>query len=397
MDVPVAPTLLQLDAPTPPQQSDEFILVGCLGDSITHQASTQTYHAYPAHLQELLGDRYFVFNFGAAAACVQANSDKPYAATQQFADMMDVELDIVLIMLGTNDTKLQNCGCDVFCNQYKIMLDSIKQAQPQATIMLMMPPPVFIDNVDGISKELVNTFLPPAVAAVAFEYALAPPINIFKIFGNHFDCTRNNCAWISDGIHPNTIGNWRIAEAVAGILRNHDQGSKWRVEVEILRAQLQESQHAFKQLAAERDELANERDDATELARLRAHQIEHLATANKELTFENKGLTIERDKLAALAVVHTAERDDAVKFASLRALERDELEQRIERYLRRVTASGAEAPAELLGTEARRILEALVLKFHRPDDGSSCHLLSLDIRGCRFDCCTVRNHWHDDV
>jgi len=347
MDVPVAPTLLQLDAPTPPQQSDALILVGCLGDSITHQAFTQTYHAYPAHLQELLGDRYFVFNFGAAAACVQANSDKPYAATQQFADMMDVELDIVLIMLGTNDAKLQNwCGCDVFCNQYKIMLDSIKQAQPQATIMLMMPPPVFIDNVDGISKELVNTFLPPAVAAVALEYALAPPINIFKVFGNHFDCTRNNCAWIPDGIHPNTIGNWRIAEAVAEIIRNHAQGVKWRVEVEILRAQLQEAQNSF----------AAERQKRSEITA----QCEEFATERYEFAAENKQLTSEREEFAALAILHAAERDDAAERAILCTSERDdavkernEFERRINRYLSRLGTSGADAPAEFVGTEAR--------------------------------------------
>jgi len=175
-----------------------------------------------------------------------------------------------------------------------------------------------------------------------------------------------------------------------GIISNHVQGSEWRVVVEILRAQLQEAQNSF----------AAERQKRSEITA----QCEEFATERYEFAAENKQLTSEREEFAALAILHAAERDDAAERAILctserddAVKERDEFERRINRYLSRLAASGADAPAEFVGTEARRILEALVRKYHRPDDGSTCRLLSLVVRGCKIECCAVRGHWHDDA
>jgi len=245
--------------------------------------------------------------------------------------------------------------------------------------------------------------------------------------------------------------------AELGIIRNHAQSSAWRVEVEVLRAQLQEAQNSFsaerkkltdecnsitfqcEEFAAERDQLAKERDDATELARVCTRENEYLAVQRDEIATErdhasllatlraaeNKELATERDEFAALAVLnaaqrddaaelamlrtterddasklallHAAERDDAAKLANLHALERDELESRLERLLARLDASGNEFPGALVGTKVQRKMEALVRRHHRPDDGSTCRLLSLVVRGCKIECCAVRGHWHDDA
>ena len=62
-------------------------------------------NCYPAQLQAYLGDGYEVKNFGASGRTILSKGDYPYSETDTYKASLEYQPDIVLIKLGTNDTK----------------------------------------------------------------------------------------------------------------------------------------------------------------------------------------------------------------------------------------------------------------------------------------------------
>src|ERR1044071_7859592 len=83
-----------------------IIRIACVGNSITAGArlSHPEKNAYPAQLQQMLGDNYEVFNFGVSGRTVLRNCDRSYMATRAYKDALNSNPDIVFIKLGTNDS-----------------------------------------------------------------------------------------------------------------------------------------------------------------------------------------------------------------------------------------------------------------------------------------------------
>lgn len=86
------------------------VRVACVGNSITFGAGipNREANAYPAQLQAYLGDGYEVRNFGVSATTASPRGDHPYTATEAYRASLDFAPDIVLLKMGTNDTKPQN-------------------------------------------------------------------------------------------------------------------------------------------------------------------------------------------------------------------------------------------------------------------------------------------------
>lgn len=92
-----------------------IIKVACVGDSLTEgylstggDAGEKGPNAYPARLQYMLGNRYEVKNFGRTGAFLQDRTTNPYRRSSEYADSKAYHADIVIIMLGTNDSKIWN-------------------------------------------------------------------------------------------------------------------------------------------------------------------------------------------------------------------------------------------------------------------------------------------------
>jgi lysophospholipase L1-like esterase len=81
-----------------------------VGDSITYGALIQrrSRHSHPAQLQRLPGRHYAVRNFGSGGCTLEREADQPHWDDKNFTLSSEFEPDIVLIMLGTNDTKAHN-------------------------------------------------------------------------------------------------------------------------------------------------------------------------------------------------------------------------------------------------------------------------------------------------
>ena len=94
----------------PVDEYKDVIRVACVGDSITFGAGVgdREKNSYPAVLGRLLGEKWQVKNFGVSGATMLNKGDKPYTKQKAFAAALEFKPNVVLIKLGTNDSKPQN-------------------------------------------------------------------------------------------------------------------------------------------------------------------------------------------------------------------------------------------------------------------------------------------------
>ena len=88
----------------------DAIKVACIGNSITDGfgIDMRTAYGYPAQLQQLLGKDYWVKNFGVSSRTMLNKGDYPYMNEMAWKDALAFKPDIVIIKLGTNDSKPEN-------------------------------------------------------------------------------------------------------------------------------------------------------------------------------------------------------------------------------------------------------------------------------------------------
>ncbi len=123
------------------------IKVACIGNSVTfgyglHEGGAG---AYPLQLQQLLGDRYQVRNFGHSGATLLRNGHNPYDKTDAFADALSFVPDIAVIHLGLNDTDPRNWPeyRDDFVADYGWLLDTFRTVNPRVQLYICRLTPVF--------------------------------------------------------------------------------------------------------------------------------------------------------------------------------------------------------------------------------------------------------------
>ncbi|MDE5670099.1 MAG: hypothetical protein K2I14_01360, partial [Eubacterium sp.] len=105
---------------------DGQIKVACVGDSITYGCTVQNRNRknYPTILGKLLGDTYCVNNFGYTNRTAIKDADYPYTKEKLYQQSLDFKPDIVVIMLGSNDTKKTNWNKEKFIRDYCEIIDS---------------------------------------------------------------------------------------------------------------------------------------------------------------------------------------------------------------------------------------------------------------------------------
>jgi lysophospholipase L1-like esterase len=214
-----------------PAPKKDAVKVACIGNSITdgHEIDFAPANGYPAQLQKLLGNDYSVKNFGVSGRTMLNKGDHPYMNEQAWKDAVAFKPDIVVIKLGTNDSKPENWQYNAeFKQDLQQMITTlrpdllkpvkkgkknkkqvIKNEGPQ--IFLCTPIPAFKSSWN-INDDIITNNIIPIQQEVANEYNLQV-IDLHSLFGDGKDTMLN------DGIHPNAKGAQKMAKIIADAIK----------------------------------------------------------------------------------------------------------------------------------------------------------------------------------
>eukprot|EP01043_Picozoa_sp_COSAG02_P008482 COSAG02_NODE_272_length_26345_cov_761.363179_9_plen_286_part_00 len=262
------------------------LTVGCVGDSITQGVGASCppcptrgplqpcgpqgcAHAWPAQLQRQLGGNHRVLNWGHVAATMQRTTNcddydcegrhcsvgpllrpcksngPPYWVTREFARATNVTapLDVVVIMLGTNDAKRNNWEAlgnqSQFTSDAAAMVATFLELPQKPRVFLSSPPPLYHATYT-MNQTVVGLVMPHILRTVCAQHrdcsyidmitplggwpSLSEPQLFLPNASNHGCDSKNPKQCKGDGCHPDDLGHAKIASVVAGALKlqGHD-------------------------------------------------------------------------------------------------------------------------------------------------------------------------------
>lgn len=182
--------------------------VACVGNSITDGFGIdyKEVYGYPAQLQQLLGNGYKVKNYGVSGRTMLRKGDYPYMEEMAWRDCKAFQPDIVIIKLGTNDSKPQNWRYGKeYARDMQQMIDELQVLPSKPKIYLAMPVTAVRDMYDISEKVIANKII-PIIQKVAKKNHL-PVIDLHTPIADM-------SLFIGDGIHPNAEGARKMAELI---------------------------------------------------------------------------------------------------------------------------------------------------------------------------------------
>jgi dienelactone hydrolase/lysophospholipase L1-like esterase len=193
------------------------VRVACVGDSITYGARIKDREnkSYPAQLGKLLGSGWDVRNYGVSARTMLKKGDNPIWKEKAFKNAIAFNPHVVIIKLGTNDTKPQNWKHKgEFAADTAAMVKGFQALEARPIVYLCRPVPAFPANwgiTDAVIKGEVIPLIDQAAAATG-----AKIIDLYKLL-------EGKKQYFPDKIHPNAAGAGIMAAEIAGHLKKDVQ------------------------------------------------------------------------------------------------------------------------------------------------------------------------------
>lgn len=205
-----------------PAPAEKDVKVACIGNSITdgHGIDMAGQLGYPALLARKLGKGYEVRNFGLSSRTLMNKGDRPYMKELAWADAKAYCPDIVIIKLGTNDTKPGNreALATDYARDYQSMIDTLKALPSKPRVYLCTPIPAFKPTWDINDSLIVNVEM-PIIQKLAKK-------NKLEVIDLHTLMAADEKLIQRDGIHPNEKGAARMAELIHKAITPVLQGKK---------------------------------------------------------------------------------------------------------------------------------------------------------------------------
>jgi lysophospholipase L1-like esterase len=192
-----------------PVKVDDYknpIKLACVGDSITQGVGAGKGLSWPSQIQKLLGEKWVVKNFGVSGTTLLNAGDSPYQKQGAFKNAKEFVPDVVVIVLGTNDTKPQNWKHkDSFVADYKDMIKQFAELASKPRIYICYPPYIAGKGNFGIGEPNTKEEI-PMIKQVAGDMK----VDVIDVHG----ALDGKDALIPDKVHPSTEGATEIAKAV---------------------------------------------------------------------------------------------------------------------------------------------------------------------------------------
>lgn len=198
-------------------KKEHIVRVACVGDSITYGYGIEPRAGrdYPSQLQALLGEGYEVRNFGLSGRTVSGGGDKPYFIEKTFHQSQSYNPNIVIMMLGTNDTKVQNWDAAAFRQDYRFLLESYFALSCVKEMYVVIPPALFTD--ESLPNMPRGSVLEEELIPIIKEVSAARNVGVVDLF----TLFKDKPELLSDGCHPTAEGAALIAQTLYETLREH--------------------------------------------------------------------------------------------------------------------------------------------------------------------------------
>ena len=186
----------------------DAVRVACIGNSITFGAEikNRSRDSYPSVLARMLGDNYWVKNFGVSARTMLNKGDHPYMNEPAYKNALAFNPNIVVIKLGTNDSKSFNWKYKAdFMKDAQTMINAFKGLPSQPKIYLCYPSKAYLTG-DGINDDIISKEIIPMIKKLAKK-------NDLSVIDLH-TAMDGMPELFPDRIHPNEKGAQVMAKAV---------------------------------------------------------------------------------------------------------------------------------------------------------------------------------------
>lgn len=191
-------------------KTGQALKVACVGDSITAGSGAAPGESYPSQLQGLLGAEWEVGNFGVGGRTLLKKGDFPYWNESAFQKAQEFNPDVVIIMLGTNDTKPQNWKTkDEFEGDYRDLVKTFQNLKSSPRVYICRPVPVPEPGNFGINETALQEELP--ILAKLSEELKTGVIDMYAAL-------EGKPKLLPDRVHPNTEGAGEMAKAAYKVL-----------------------------------------------------------------------------------------------------------------------------------------------------------------------------------
>lgn len=194
----------------PVDEIGERIRVACVGDSITYGSTFAVpglKNGYPTQLQGLLGTGYLVGNFGFSGATMQMGKADSYTTKLPYEPSKAFAPDIVIIMLGTNDSKAIFWDAAQYKTDALAMVEIYKKLPSKPTVFVATSPTALGANNYDIQSDVVNSDVVRIQKEVAAEAGCA-------VIDVHEGTKNFTAAELPDNIHGNDAGYAVIAQII---------------------------------------------------------------------------------------------------------------------------------------------------------------------------------------
>ena len=188
------------------------IKIAAIGDSLTYGYGLENRQqdAYPSILLELLGSHYQVANYGMSGRSLLSTSDYPYLKEKNAQQSLESDADIVIIMIGSNDSRAAYWNKEQFIKEYRDLVKGYIKLPSQPDVFIVAPPYVPTSRF-GLNNEVIRDEIQQIVEDVAAELGVH--------FINLYPVTEGHPEYYSDGLHLTPLGNRVIAKAIFSALR----------------------------------------------------------------------------------------------------------------------------------------------------------------------------------
>ena len=203
--------------------------VAVIGDSISqgYSATNKEFNSYVPTTGRIHWKDHVVYNYGLTSTTMRSDLADSYQNSQQWADLRanTEKYDVVLIMLGTNDSnRIWKTGAawgtaddTAYISSASVIIDTVLAHSPNAEIVIMSCPVYYGEKEFGSAR--VRTLQKSIADTLKSEDY---KIHFFDMYSYTVEHLPREM--LPDDLHPNNAGHYQMAKGVAAMLQALAEG-----------------------------------------------------------------------------------------------------------------------------------------------------------------------------